>query len=280
MSSLLRALLLGCALLAPSISYAANPPNILLAEVYRDQANVSQYLVSEKLDGVRAVWDGKTLRFRSGREINAPRWFVDGLPKQSLDGELWLGRGRFDQLSGIVRRDQPDDAEWHQVRYMIFELPGAAGGFRQRAEQIKQLVRQTNKPWLQEIEQLPAVDRNSLQKQLNEIVKAGGEGLMLHRADANYETGRSDTLLKMKLLNDAEAVVIGYLPGKGKHLGSMGALRLRTPEGREFSLGTGFTDEQRKNPPQLGATVTYRYRDVTNSGLPRFASFLRIQNEY
>ena len=279
MSSLLRALLLGCALLAPSISYAANPPNILLAEVYRDQANVSQYLVSEKLDGVRAVWDGKTLRFRSGREINAPRWFVDGLPKQSLDGELWLGRGRFDQLSGIVRRDQPDDAEWHQVRYMIFELPGAAGGFRQRAEQIKQLVRQTNKPWLQEIEQLSAVDRNSLQKQLNEIVKAGGEGLMLHRADAHYETGRSDTLLKMKPLNDAEAVVIGYLPGKGKHLGSMGALRLRTPEGREFSLGTGFTDEQRKNPPQLGEMVTYRYRDLTKSGLPRFASFLRIQNE-
>ena len=279
MSSLLRALLLGCALLAPSVSCAANPPNILLAEVYRDQANVSQYLVSEKLDGVRAVWDGKTLRFRSGREINAPRWFVDGLPKQSLDGELWLGRGRFDQLSGIVRRDQPDDAEWHQVRYMIFELPGAAGGFRQRAEQIKQLVRQTNKPWLQEIEQLSAVDRNSLQKQLNEIVKAGGEGLMLHRADAHYETGRSDTLLKMKPLNDAEAVVIGYLPGKGKHLGSMGALRLRTPEGREFSLGTGFTDEQRKNPPQLGEMVTYRYRDLTKSGLPRFASFLRIQNE-
>ena len=141
-------------------------------------------------------------------------------------------------------------------------------------------MRQANIPWLQEIQQFPAVDRNSLQKQLNEIVKAGGEGLMLHRADALYETGRSDTLLKMKPFDDAEAVVVGYLPGKGKYLGTMGALRVRTPEGREFSLGTGFTDEQRKNPPQIGATVTYRYRDVTNSGLPRFASFLRIQNEY
>ena len=280
MSNLLRALLLSVALLAPGVSFSANPPSILLANVYRNQADVAQYLVSEKLDGVRAIWDGQTLRFRSGKEIHAPRWFVDGLPKQSLDGELWLGRGSFERLSGIVRRELSDDAEWRQVRYMVFELPGAAGTFRERAGQIKQVVRQANVPWLQEIQQFPAVDRNSLQKQLNEIVKAGGEGLMLHRADATYETGRSDTLLKMKPFDDAEAVVVGYLPGKGKYLGKMGALRVRSPEGREFALGTGFTDDQRKNPPQIGATVTYRYRDVTKNGLPRFASFLRIHNEY
>ena len=280
MSNLLRALLLSVALLAPGVSFSANPPSILLANVYRNQADVAQYLVSEKLDGVRAIWDGQTLRFRSGKEIHAPRWFVEGLPKQSLDGELWLGRGSFERLSGIVRRELSDDAEWRQVRYMVFELPGAAGTFRERAGQIKQVVRQANVPWLQEIQQFPAVDRNSLQKQLNEIVKAGGEGLMLHRADATYETGRSDTLLKMKPFDDAEAVVVGYLPGKGKYLGKMGALRVRSPEGREFALGTGFTDDQRKNPPQIGAMVTYRYRDVTKNGLPRFASFLRIQNEY
>lgn len=280
MSSLLRALMLGCALLTPSLSFAANPPDILLAEVYRDQANVSQYLVSEKLDGVRAIWDGKNLRFRSGKEIHAPRWFVDGLPSQALDGELWLGRGSFDRLSGVVRRDQPDDAEWHQVRFMIFESPGAAGNFRERAALIKQVVRQTNKPRVQEIEQLSVVDRNSLKTRFDQVVKAGGEGLMLHRADASYETGRSDTLLKMKPFDDAEAIVIAHLPGKGKHIGSMGALRVRAPDGREFSLGTGFTDEQRKNPPALGETVTYRYRDITNNGLPRFASFLRIQNGY
>ena len=280
MSNLLRALLLSVALLTPGVSFSANLPSILLANVYRNQADVAQYLVSEKLDGVRAIWDGQTLRFRSGKEIHAPRWFVDGLPKQSLDGELWLGRGSFERLSGIVRRELSDDAEWRQVRYMVFELPGAAGTFRERAGQIKQVVRQANVPWLQEIQQFPAVDRNSLQKQLNEIVKAGGEGLMLHRADANYETGRSDTLLKMKPFDDAEAVVVGYLPGKGKYLGKMGALRVRSPEGREFALGTGFTDDQRKNPPQIGAMVTYRYRDVTKNGLPRFASFLRIQNEY
>ena len=277
MSGLLQALLLGCALLAPALSSAANAPKILLAEVYREQANVSQYLVSEKLDGVRALWDGQTLRFRSGKEIQAPSWFISGLPKVSLDGELWMGRASFERLSGTVRRDVPVDSEWRQVRYMIFELPGAVGGFRKRAGQMRQLIRQANIPWVQEIEQFSVVDRNSLKRRFNEVVKAGGEGLMLHLADASYETGRSDTLLKMKPSADADAVVIGYRPGKGKYVGSMGALRLRTPEGLEFSLGTGFSDEQRRNPPALGSTVTYRYRDVTGTDLPRFASFLRMR---
>ena len=271
--------LLGLALALPMLSVAVEPPAILLAEVYRDQVDVSRYLVSEKLDGVRAIWDGNTLRFRSGKEINAPRWFVDGLPKRPLDGELWIARGAFERLSGIVRKDVPDDGEWRQVRYMIFELPGAPGTFRERAEVMRQIARDAKVPWLREIEQFPVVDRTSLQKRFKEVVKAGGEGLMLHRADALYETGRSDTLLKMKPWEDAEAVVIGHVPGKGKYAGMLGALRLRATDGREFAVGTGFTDAQRLDPPALGSTVTYRYRDLTNSGMPRFSSFLRVRQE-
>ena len=279
MSRLLGALLLGVALALPVAGSAAEPPAILLAEVYRDQVDVTRYLVSEKLDGVRAIWDGSTLRFRSGKEINAPRWFVDGLPKRPLDGELWIARGKFERLSGIVRKDVPDDNEWRQVHYMIFELPGAPGTFRERAEAMCEIVRQANIPWLREIEQFSVVDRNSLKKRMAEIVKAGGEGLMLHRADALYQTGRSDTLLKMKPWDDAEAVVIGHVPGKGKNVGMLGALRVRTTDGREFSLGTGFTDAQRREPPPIGASVTYRYHDLTNTGMPRFASFLRVRDE-
>lgn len=278
MCRLLRALLLGVAL-ALSVAAAAEAPAILLAEVYRNQVDVSRYLVSEKLDGVRAIWDGESLRFRSGRAIKAPQWFIAGLPKQALDGELWLGRGSFERLSGIVRREQPDDAEWRSVRYMIFELPGVPGSFRERVTAIRELVRQADVPWLQEIEQFQAVDRSSLQERLDQVVQAGGEGLMLHRADAAYETGRSDTLLKLKPWDDAEAEVIGHLPGKGKYVGMLGALRVRTADGREFSLGTGFTDEQRRNPPAISSTVTYRYRDLTRHGLPRFASFMRLRVE-
>ena len=279
MSRMLRAAMLGCALGWPVLAAALESPAILLAEVYRNQVDVTNYLASEKLDGVRAVWDGETLSFRSGKTINAPRWFLERLPKTPLDGELWIGHGTFERLSGIVRKEIPDDAEWRQVRYMIFELPGAPGTFRERAEAMREIARQANIPWLREIEQFPVVDRNSLHKRMNEVIKAGGEGLMLHRADAPYETGRSDSLLKMKPWEDAEAVVIAHQPGKGKYAGMLGALRVRTADGREFFLGTGFSDEQRRNPPPVGTTVTYRYREFTVNGTPRFPSFLRPRTE-
>lgn len=278
MSRLLRALLVGLALTLPTFS-VAEAPAILLANVYRGQVDVSRYLVSEKLDGVRAIWDGEKLRFRSGKTINAPDWFLAGLPKQPLDGELWIARGQFERVSGIVRREIPDDAEWREVRYMIFELPGAPGTFAQRVEQIGHLVRQAGVPWLFQIEQFFPVHRGILKKRFDEVVKGGGEGLMLHLADATYETGRSDVLLKMKPWQDAEAVVIGHQPGKGRFTGALGALRMRTPEGKVFMLGTGFSDAQRQAPPALGATVTYRYRELTAKGLPRFASFLRVRDE-
>ncbi len=278
MSRLLQALLLGLALMQPILA-DAEAPAILLANVYHRQIDVSRYLASEKLDGVRAIWDGQAMRFRSGKVINAPGWFLAGLPQQPLDGELWIARGQFERVSGIVRRDIPDDAAWRDVRYMIFELPGAPGTFSERAEQIRLLVRQAKVPWLFQIKQFFPVDRSNLKKRLDEVVRAGGEGLMLHLADAPYETGRSDVLLKIKPWQDAEAVVIGHLPGKGRFAGMLGALRVRMPEGKEFLLGTGFSAAQRREPPALGATVTYRYRDLTSKGQPRFASFLRIRDE-
>lgn len=278
MFRLLQALLIGLALTLPILA-DAEAPAILLANVYRDQVDVSRYLASEKLDGVRAIWDGQALRFRSGKTINAPGWFLAGLPKQPLDGELWIARGQFERVSGIVRREIPDDAAWREVRYMIFELPGAPGTFSERAEQIRRIVRQANVPWLFEIKQFFPVDRSNLKKRLDEVVRAGGEGLMLHLADAPYETGRSDVLLKVKPWQDAEAVVVGHHPGKRRFAGMLGALKVRTPEGKEFLLGTGFSAAQRRDPPALGATVTYRYSELTSKGLPRFASFLRIRDE-
>lgn len=275
--ALLYALLVALTQAGVALSHSAEPPAILLAETYNGQIDVSRYLVSEKLDGVRAVWDGRVLRFRSGNVINAPQWFIDGLPKVPLDGELWLGRGRFERLSGIVRKEVPVDEEWREVRYMIFELPGAPGSFAERAAAIRALVRKAGVPWLREIEQFRVVDRPDLARRLNEVVRAGGEGLMLHLADAPYTTGRSDVLLKVKAWHDAEAVVVAHQPGRGKYAGQLGALRVRLPDGREFELGTGFSDAQRRDPPPVGATVTYRYRELTASGLPRFASFLRVR---
>ncbi|TRZ94653.1 MAG: DNA ligase [Rhodocyclaceae bacterium] len=265
---------------APALAFAAEPvpPSLLLAERYRGEIDVSRYWVSEKLDGVRASWDGKTLRFRSGNMVPAPRWLLDALPGQPLDGELWLGRGSFDQLSAIVRRQAPDDAEWRRVRYMIFELPNATGSFTDRVEQIRVVTAAANLPWLQAVPQFRLADEAALRKKLRDIVRSGGEGLMLHRDDAAYEIGRSSALLKLTPWLDAEATVVAHLPGKGKYAGMLGALRMELPDGRRFALGSGLTDALRRNPPPVGTLITYRYRELTKKGMPRFPRYLRVRD--
>lgn len=257
-------------------------PDLLLAKVYGwDQGqDPTRYWVSEKYDGVRAVWDGEQLRFRSGRAVAAPAWFKAGLPKKiALDGELWLGRGTFARLVGIVRKEVPVDAEWRQVRYMVFELPGAEGTFSERITCIRQLVKQASLPWLQAVPQFRVADPAALQRRLAEVVAGGGEGLMLHRAAALYHGGRSADLLKLKLWLDDEALVVGYRPGSGKNQGVMGAMEVKRADGLHFVIGTGFSAADRREPPPIGTLITYRYTGLTRGGLPRFPAFLRVRQE-
>ena len=278
LNAICQGVFLAMAAVSPSGVLASDAPPLLLAETEQGQSDVSLYLVSEKLDGVRAFWDGKSLRTRAGTTINAPRWFVAAFPSQPLDGELWIGRGEFDRLSALVRRQDPEDAEWRSVRYLVFELPQAAGTFRERWQALRRLIADVDMAWLQAVDQFEVPDRKALDRQLAEIVRQGGEGLMLHRADAAYATGRSDVLLKVKLWHDAEATVVDHLPGKGKYAGMLGALKLRTADGVEFLLGTGFSESDRRNPPAIGSIVTYRYREMTRRGVPRFASYHRTRD--
>ncbi len=249
--------------------------DVLLATNAPAKFNPADFLVSEKLDGVRAIWDGSTLKFRSGRTVNAPAWFLAKLPKTPLDGELWLGRGRFDEVSGMVRKNQAVDADWQQINYMVFELPGGEGDFTMRYSRIRLLTWGTQWDRLQPALQVRIPTMEGIRSELKRVVAAGGEGLMLHRANSHYVTGRSDALLKLKPTADAEATVVGHVAGKGKFDGMLGALEVKTEDGQRFRLGTGFSDEQRKSPPAIGSIVTYTYRDLTPSGKPRFASFLR-----
>ena len=265
-----------------TVNALAKEPPIMLANVLGPDVDVSQYLVSEKYDGVRAIWDGQVLRFRSGREVPAPAWFIAQLPANPLDGELWLARRKFDELSGIVRKTAPLDDEWRRVNYMIFEMPdadGKLGTFAQRYARIRDVVATAQWPQLRAVEQNRVVDRAELKRRFDAIVKAGAEGLMLHLANAPYVTGRSDVLLKLKPLLDTEATVVRHLPGRGKHAGRLGALEVKTKDGIVFRLGTGFTDAVRNNPPPIGSTVTYTYREITPAGKPRFASFLRVRDD-
>ena len=268
-------------LLTPGWVGASTPaPTLLLAKVASAELDPAPYWVSEKLDGVRALWDGARLRFRSGNPVPAPAWFIASLPQQALDGELWIARGRFEQLSGIVRRQQPRDAEWREVRYRIFELPDAPGSFTARIEQMRAIVAHANVPWLQMVEQFRVNDQTALMQQLDTVVRAGGEGLMLHLAAAPYLTGRQNALLKLKPWQDTEATVVGYTPGTGKYLGMTGALKVQMPDGKRFLIGSGLSDAVRRHPPAIGTLVTYRYQALTQGGVPRFARYLRIRENF
>jgi len=253
---------------------------MLLAEVYAGNVDPSQYWVSEKFDGVRAQWDGRALRFRGGGLVPAPAWFTANFPALPLDGELWIARGRFDALSGTVRKIEPVDAEWRQVRYLIFELPGAAGDFSERVQQMRAIVARAGVPWLEAVGQARVADKAELMQRLDGVLRAGGEGLMLHRADAPYRTGRSDVLLKLKPWQDAEAVVVGHLPGSGKYRGMTGALQMETPDGKRFRIGSGLSDALRRQPPPIGTRITYRYQQLTKNGVPRFPRYLRVREDF
>lgn len=253
----------------------AGAPAIELLSPASADMDPTGYLVSEKFDGVRAIWDGRGLRFRSGRAIAAPGWFTEGWPDTALDGELWGGRGRFDVTSASARRSVPDDAQWRGLRLMVFDLPGAAGGFAQRAARIEVLVRASATSALVTVDQQVVADRSALQQRLDSVLRGGGEGLVLHRANAPWVAGRSTAVLKLKPLHDAEAQVLACEPGRGRLAGMMGALRVRNVAGIEFRIGTGFTDEQRRDPPAVGSWITYTHRGHTPSGVPRFASYWR-----
>ncbi len=255
------------------------PPELTLAQVYQPGVDLAHYLVSEKFDGVRAFWDGRRLITRSGLIINAPAWFTAGFPSQPLDGELWMGRGTFADLSGTVRTLEPDVEAWQQVRYVVFDLPTSEGGFETRFAALEHLVEQAPSVRLRLAHQHPIADHEALQAQLERIVAAGGEGLMLQRRDALYQPGRSAALLKVKPYFEGEAVVLEHLPGQGKYTGMLGSMLVEEPDGTRFRLGTGFSDAERAAPPPIGSLVTFKYHGRTKYDRPRFASFLRVADD-
>jgi DNA ligase-1 len=267
------------ALVTPTLADYTSKPALILAKRYHSDISLADYWVSEKLDGVRAYWDGQALISRQGNMYHAPNWFIAEFPSAPLDGELWMGRGRFDELSGAVRKQNPLNSQWQEIRFMVFDLPAAEGSFDLRLIELKRLIDQSNSPYLELVEQQKSSSEEALLAHLDEVIALGGEGLMLHLASAPYRAQRSDDLLKLKRYQDAEATVIGHLPGKGKYEGMLGALLLETKSGLRFKIGSGFSDEQRKAPPPIGSTITYKYFGLSSKGTPRFASFLRIRNE-
>lgn len=251
-------------------------PVLMLVGHWEKGMDVRGWWASEKFDGIRAFWDGTELLTRRGNPIAAPEWFTAGLPEWPLDGELWVGQQQFAKTLSIVR-DAVPGAGWVQVRFLVFDAPQAPGNFEQRQAFLKQW---TPPEHVRIVTHERVADEAALQARLARIEQEGGEGLVLRRPGSLYAPGRSGDWLKVKSYDEGDAVVIGHLPGKGKHTGRLGALQVRLADEREFRIGTGFSDAEREAPPLLGSTITFRHSGFTKTGLPRFAVFLHIREDF
>lgn len=246
---------------------------LLLAEVWTDAVDPSGWWMSEKLDGIRAFWDGKQLWTRRGNRLAAPSWFVATLPSLPLDGELWIGRGAFQRTAGIVRSAK-DEAGWREVKYVAFDAPALLLPFEERLALVHSTVSGSDGFVLAHPHER-CLGLEHLRASLASIEALGGEGLMLRQPGSTYEAGRSATLLKVKSFEDDEAVVEGHDAGEGRFEGVLGSIRVVRADGCRFSIGTGFSDAERRHPPPIGATVTYRHQGATDAGVPRFPVYVR-----
>lgn len=255
--------------LAPIPVAEVEAPPLLLAHTWVDQ-DPAGWWISEKYDGLRAYWTGTKFVSRLGNDFHPPAWFTAGLPDTPLDGELWMGRKKFQQTSSIVRSLDAGD-EWKKLRFFIFDAPSDEP-FEQRIAKLKTI----KQPYSYVVEHIKCDGVKHLQAALKAVQKLGGEGLMLREPGSAYESGRSNTLLKVKDFKDGDARVIGYEDGKGKHLGRVGSLLVTSAEGTVFSVGSGLTDAQRENPPAIDSIIHYKYQELSDGGVPRFPTFTGV----
>lgn len=266
-------LLSGLLLVMPAMTYATEP--MLLLKVWQPKQAVQGWLMSEKLDGVRARWDGQHLVSRGGHRFAAPAWFIQGFPPFALDGELWSKRGDFEHIVSIVRRKQPHDG-WHQLSYQIFDVPNQTGGLLSRLQVLRQYLGIHPNGYIHIIKQIPCHGQAHLQAWLQTLVRQGGEGIVVRQPAVPYQTGRSSNALKVKPFLDTECIITGYKPGKGALRGNTGALRCRMDDGKEISIGSGLNKQLRTMPPAIGTMITFKYYGLTKYKMPRHPVFLRV----
>jgi DNA ligase-1 len=269
--SLFFILLIG---LFPSIF--ATKPDLFLLKTYKDTQAIVGWTMSEKLDGVRGFWDGKQLLSRGGKKLNPPKWFVKNYPPFAIDGELWTQRGDFENISSIVRRHNSKN-RWKNITHQIFEVPNQSGGLLDRLTVLQKYLDKNSNAFIKIIRQTPIDSKQALQNFLNVVVMSGGEGVVVRNPKTLYQTGRLSSALKVKKYLDTECRVVKILQGKGKYRNKMGSVLCQLDNKNTVKIGSGFSDDWRNNPPEIGTQITFKYYGLTKNGKYRFPVFLRIR---
>lgn len=264
---------------AAGVRHAPHPvpgPEMMLAMDYEPGGpDPSGWLVGEKLDGVRARWDGRQLWSRGGLLYPAPAWFTADLPAVALDGELWAGRGRFQHVCSVVRKKVPIDAEWRGLQFRVFDAPGHPAGFAERLAYAAALL--PGGPLASIIPHQVCRGPDNLREIYTAVVEAGGEGIVLRDPGAAYEAGYSPHMLRLVPLQRAEAKVIAYKEGKGAWAGQVAAL-VCAWQGLDFCVSSGLSTTDRQRPPRRGAMITFSYKGRTESGRPRQPVFIGVRD--
>ncbi|WP_198304834.1 DNA ligase [Arcobacter vandammei] len=250
--------------------------DIIKPSIYDEtKHNIQDWLMSEKLDGIRAIWNGKELQTKNGNKIYAPAWFTVNFPNFELDGELWTKYEDFENIQSIVL-SQNKSENWENITYNIFEVPKQNGNFLERLKVLENFLSKNPNKFIKIIPQIKIKDKKHLNIFLDEILRKNGEGVIVKNPNLSYEAGRSQNILKVKAFFDEEGEVISHNFNKD---GSFRSLNLKLKDGTIFKLGGGFSLKDRKKPPKIGSTVTFKYYGFTKNNKPKFASFLRVRKD-
>ena len=296
---------------AQNLPQSSSNQMLLLAkydEGLLENGSLKGYVVSEKLDGVRAFWDGKVLKARSNKAFAVPKCWLAKFPPFALDGELMLENGGFEQLLSVVNKANASCEAWGSVRYHIFDTPNATGSLLERLNTAQSYINTLATPHpLRIIEQRKIESKAQLIVLLKQVSARGGEGLVVRKNAAPYERFRTSNAMKLKAYEDAECKVVAHHEGKGRLTGKFGSLTCEQvfdealmsansanfglnsskfgsqsaenpPQKRtiRFKIGSGFDDKERANPPPIGSLITYKFNGYTAKGLPKFPVFLRL----
>lgn len=256
---------------------AAAARAVMLAHKWDDpkqkEKDPTGWVLSEKLDGVRAYWDGQAFYSRQGNPFVCPRGWRADMPAFALDGELWCGRGLFQKTVSIVKRQKGlGDDDWRFVHYLVFDAPQHGGKYEERVQflhdHLDPISLKTDSPTNVTVVGTQVCRGNDhLMQQLDIVIKKGGEGIMLRKPGSAYEHCRSWNLLKLKQFHDEEALVVGHQASKTGN-GTMGALECKLANGIRVKVGSGFTDADRRNPPKIGAVISFKFQEVKKKSKP------------
>ena len=254
---------------------------LLKLSEYKGQ-NVGGWLASEKLDGVRAYWDGRNLRSRNGKILAAPEGWSAHFPPFALDSELYTARGEFEKIQSIVMDKTPSATAWSEIKFYVFDVPEASGGLLERLSELEKFIAKNPQAGqnLKIIKQVKVKDNSEFEAFAEAVIAKGGEGAVVREPNAPYERKRSKNALKYKKFKDAECVVVAHKVGQGKFSGLLGSVVCENlSDKKRFKIGSGFSDKERANPPKIGSVITYKYQNLTAKGLPRFPVFLRVRED-